>query len=459
MKRTVAASLLLTLAGGALALGFYSAWVEREYRRLISLGQTALSRDDTFAAIEAFSGAIALKPDSMLAHLKRGETYRRRNDDVAAFRDLREASRLDPTATWPLEQLGDLNLQRRWYARAAELYTSYVNLDDRSARVLYKLGLAHYRDGKCEEALPILDRTLALDGRFAEAHYLKALCLRDRGSNAAALAALRTAVRLAPGLVPAREELADLYASLDRQREAIDQLDALRGLESSRPERHIAVGLAHAQSGRSDLAVALLSGATERFAGHPSVHAALARVWLQVAEARGDRVALGRALAALDTVDVEPTADSASLALLGRALILDGRLLDAERALKDATRKDPVDRGAFALLADVAERLRHYEVARDAWLKHACLTGDPSGRSVAAHLGELSLSLGEPDVAVGWFARAIEADRRPDAASLVRLADAQLKAGQTEPARASLSRALAIEPDNPAGRRLARRLR
>jgi tetratricopeptide (TPR) repeat protein len=459
MKRTVAASVLLTLAGGALALGFYSAWVEREYRRLIGQGQVALARDDTFAAIEAFSGAIALKPDSMLAHLKRGETYRRRNDDVAAFRDLREASRLDPTATWPLEQLGDLNLERRWNARAAELYGSYVALDDRSWRVLYKLALAHYRDGKPEAALPVLDRALAIDGQFAEAHYLKGLCLRERGRTGQALTSLRTAVRLAPGLIQAREELADLYLSLERRREAIDQLDALRGLEPSRPERHIAVGLAYAQAGRSDLAVAMLGGATDRFSQQPAVHAALGRVWLQVAEARGDRTALRKALEALDTVAAQPTSDSSSLAVLGRALILDGRLLDAERALKEATAREPVDPGAFALLADVAERLRHYEVARDAWLKHACLTGDPSGRSVAVHMGDLSLSLGEPDVAVGWFERAVDGGRKPDAGTLVKLADAQLRAGYTELARASLSRALALERDNAAARRLARRLR
>jgi tetratricopeptide (TPR) repeat protein len=158
-------------------------------------------------------------------------------------------------------------------------------------------------------------------------------------------------------------------------------------------------------------------------------------------------------------VALQPTADSASLALIGRALVLDGRLLDAERALKDATTRDPVDPAAYALLADVAERLRHYEVARDAWLKHACLTGDPSGRSVAAHLGELSLSLGEADVAVGWLERAIGTESRPGAPLLVTLAEAQLRAGHTEKARASLSRAMAIDPENRAGRRLARRLR
>jgi len=72
MKRGV-----LVAAGGAVLLaGAVFAWnavrQEREFRRLISAGDAALVLDQTFEAIEDFSGALALKNDSMLAHLKRG---------------------------------------------------------------------------------------------------------------------------------------------------------------------------------------------------------------------------------------------------------------------------------------------------------------------------------------------------------------------------------------------------
>ena len=73
-------------------------------------GDAALRDDQTFAAIEAYSGAIALRPDSMLAYLRRGETYQRRGDrgDLERARDFRTAAALDPTATRPLEALGDV---------------------------------------------------------------------------------------------------------------------------------------------------------------------------------------------------------------------------------------------------------------------------------------------------------------------------------------------------------------
>ena len=47
---------------------------EQEFRRLITTGDRASTAGQTFIAVEAYSGALALNPDSMAVHLKRGET-------------------------------------------------------------------------------------------------------------------------------------------------------------------------------------------------------------------------------------------------------------------------------------------------------------------------------------------------------------------------------------------------
>ena len=108
--------MVVLAAGAGVAVAYTAAARDTEYRRLVAAGEAALAGGQTSVAIEAFSGAIALNPDSMLAHLKRGETYRRHGDLKAAFRDLRDASELDPSATRPLEQLGDVifRLQPRY---------------------------------------------------------------------------------------------------------------------------------------------------------------------------------------------------------------------------------------------------------------------------------------------------------------------------------------------------------
>src|SRR5688572_13991753 len=221
MKRLVVVSVGVAALAVGVLLSWYAVRQEREFERLIAAGDAALAQDQTFVAIEAFSGALALKRDSMLAHLKRGDTYRRRGELDAALRDLRDAAALDPSAPKPVELLGDVNVAMRRYERAAEHYRAFTALDDRVPRVFYKLALTHYRNGQAASAIEPLRRAVAIEERFTEAHYLLGMCLRDRKQNDEALRALTRALEINPAFAAAREEMADLYAELGRNREAI----------------------------------------------------------------------------------------------------------------------------------------------------------------------------------------------------------------------------------------------
>jgi Flp pilus assembly protein TadD len=70
---------------------------ERTYQRLLTQGSAALASREYARAVEAFSGAITLRPESMLAHLRRGETYLEQGQFDDAGRDLLTATALDPT--------------------------------------------------------------------------------------------------------------------------------------------------------------------------------------------------------------------------------------------------------------------------------------------------------------------------------------------------------------------------
>ena len=246
MRRAILGGIVLAALGVAGALAYQGVTEDREYRRLIIQGDEALGQSQTFVAIEAFSGAIALRPDSMLAYLRRGEAYRRRGDLTSALHDLRNASRLDPGATHPLEQLGDVNYALRRYERATESYEAYLRLNDRSPSVLYKLALASRNAGNLPRAVAALRQAVQLNERFAEAYYLLGVCLRQRRRIDEAFVAQGHAVDLSPALIPAREELADLHALSGRRREEIEQLEALAALDPGRSERLIAVGLCRA---------------------------------------------------------------------------------------------------------------------------------------------------------------------------------------------------------------------
>ena len=421
MKRTIFALAVLALAavGGVAA---YQTVAQRNYSALLTRGDSALRDDQTFNAIEAYSGAIALRPASMLAYLRRGQTYLRRGDrgDLeAAARDFRTAAALDPTATHPLEALGDALFQSQLYARAAAAYERYARLDDRSARVTYKLALSRYRDREITGAIAALQDTLRLDDHHADAQYLLGLCLREQGHAADALRAFEKAVAMAPGLVPAREELADLYAALNRHTDELEQLQMIAGLDRDHIARQVAIGLAHARAGHWDLAVLTLGGALERSPNEPEIYRALGKVWLE--RPRDDRTFLGKAREALERVASSPSATSDTLTLYGRALLQGGDVEGAEHALEQATRRFPVDPHAFMLYASTAEKQSHFESARRALIQYSGLTSnDADFAQRAARIASLSLRLNDADTAVHWIARGLEKD--PNDATLRALA-------------------------------------
>lgn len=375
MRRSVVLLVAVASLVGTAAFVWMGVRQEREFRRLIAVGDAALSRRQSSEAIEAFSGALAFKRDSMLAHLKRGETYRRRGELAAALRDLREAARLDPTAPQPLEGLGDVYRAMGRDDEAAAEYRRYLALDDRAPHVLYKLALARYRQGKPADSLDPLRRALAMDERLTEAHYLLGASLRALGRPQEAVLALTRTIAVMPAFTPAREELADLYEEMGRGREAIEQLEALSALEPERPERLVGVARAYARRGRMDAAMVTLGRAADRHPDSLLVRAETGRAWLDVWDVEEDAAALRKALASLEPLATRPDAGSDALTLYGRAQFLAGDAAAAERTLRQATARVPLDPLAFRYLAVAARRLDHTTLAVDAERRYAALVG------------------------------------------------------------------------------------
>lgn len=411
--KRIAGLFLLVAAVVAGLYGYAVTSQEANYLDLIEQGDTALALDDTFAAIEAFTGAIAAKPDSMAAHLKRGEAYRRRKEFESALRDLRRAADLDPLAPHPREILGDVNTAMGRHARAADSYRQYLALDDRSPRVLYKLALAHLALGQAASAATFLRQAISLDDRFAEAHYLLGVCLHEMRRPAEALASLERAVAVNPALIQAHEELAALYGRLNRHEHQNRHLKVLAGLDQ-RGTREVALALGYARDGQVERAALRLRNAARDFPDDAHTHVAAGRLWLDRAE-RGGRMELNKAMEALESATAnDPTSEA--LTLYARALVAAGELGRAQSVLTQAVGRFPVDPLAFYHLADVAERRGQTSVAQRALIDYSLLEGLESPRLTAS--------------------------------VLARIAEAQLKAGNARAAGHAVERALRKDPTN-----------
>ncbi len=346
------------------------------------------------------------------------------------MRDLRRAASLDPLAIHPRELLGDVHYRIGMtdgrsspvaLAKAVDRYAESVALDDRSARLQYKRGLAAYRAGQMEKATSALREAIRLEPRFAEAHYVLGLCLRAAHRTDEAIRALERAVAIAPALLPVREELADLYGDLRRYEARLSHLEALAALQpSGARERALASGYANA--GNLERAIGQLARAAQRYPDDKEIFVTLGRLWLQRA-ASGGRVERAKAIEALQNA-AAGDGTSEALMLLGRARLLAGDTGRAEQALQQATRRFPVAPESFLYLADAARRRGHRTTAQQALIDYAALV---------------------PAAAM-------------DASTLTRVAEAYAQTGQAESARRTLAQALDKDPAHEPALELKKRL-
>jgi tetratricopeptide (TPR) repeat protein len=412
MRKTALLTAIVVLAAmGLLALQRLNQ--EQHYRHLLDEGERALRNGRPYAAIEAFSGALALRPTSMVAFYRRGEAYAAQDQNDRAVQDLQEARRLAPDAIEPLEALGHLYERKGDYAAAADWFAQAADrLKDADPNLLYELALARYRAGFPAAARAPLQRAVARNDGMAEAHYLLGLVYRDAQQPEEAVAALERAVKLAPSMLSARDELADLYRERGRPADEVDELTALASLDD-RVGRQIALAMALLRTRRYQEALDVLQRPTVTAVAASDTRVAIAfgRVYLDRAERLHDSASIPLALSSLAPVTSGTPRRSDGLALWGRALYLAGDLAGSERTLREAITTPPIAPEAFTFLADTAERQSHPDVARDALLSLDVLEGDlasASTRARRAHrIGALALAAGDAATARQFLTMAI----------------------------------------------------
>ena len=319
----------------------------------------------------------------------------------------------------------------------------------------YKLALARYRDRDVDAALAARrTRPSGSTIGMADAYYLLGICLREKRRTSDALPALEKAVALAPGLIPAREELADAV----RRRSAA-------AATSSSSCRCWPGSIAITSSGRWRSAWRTRAPATgispcSRSATRSSATrtnrrstARSAQVWLE--RPRDDRAFLSKAREALERAAASPSASSDVLTLVRARAAAGGR--ESRRPSTRCSRRRAAirsSRPAFLLYASAAEKQNHLDAARNALILYGSVV--PEDRDFAARasrIAALSLRLNDPDTAVEWLDQAASASPN-DTKLIALLAEAQLKAGDTEAASASIERGLAKDPVNAALRSL-----
>jgi serine/threonine-protein kinase len=201
-------------------------WTDEWVRRAIGSFQEAVERDPGFAAAHAalaeahvwlYSGvgvvsaaeavpparaavqrALQLDPDQPDAHRIRGVIAMNHDwDRRAAEEDLRRAIALSPSsATAHLANAWRLVLLEARYEEALESLAAAERLGPLDLQVKTMIGYVYYMLRDLERAVAQFEKTVALDGSFAFAHYALGDVLTHRGQFDRAIAEYEKAVEL-----------------------------------------------------------------------------------------------------------------------------------------------------------------------------------------------------------------------------------------------------------------------
>jgi tetratricopeptide (TPR) repeat protein len=154
------------------------------------LSELSITTEDYDTAISAANSAVELDPSNADAYYFSGYLkIRKSQDKVGALADFRKATELEPDHLNANRYLGILALESGDYRLASIAYAKMVKLRPYDPELRYRLALSYSSSGEVNKAVDAYKATIMLDEGHIKAHY----------------------------------DLANLYARLRKNREAIDE--------------------------------------------------------------------------------------------------------------------------------------------------------------------------------------------------------------------------------------------
>jgi tetratricopeptide (TPR) repeat protein len=284
-------------------------------------------------AIRELKEILAQKPRLAEAHLLLGIAYRAQGSPELmgeAVAELRQALDLNPALGVARLALARVYLDMARGARAREeLEVALQHVPD-NPQVLSLLGEAERSAGNPRRSVDLNARVLEAHPGFVQARYYLALALMDLDRDAEAIRELETVVTSGANPAEARAALGTAYLDIGRTDDAIETLEEAVRLDPSRSDTHLRLARAYRTKG-------MLAQAQKALAGAHPAPGSLAALYHN---AEGEyfleqgiiRLQQGRLQPAIDAFEKALKADSGNeQAKLG--------LAEARKRLKSAPRK------------------------------------------------------------------------------------------------------------------------
>jgi len=294
-------------------------------------------------ALARADAALRSKPDSVSAHVLRGNALGGLNDLESALKEIEQAIKLDPSQGATFIQLGLVEMARGRESEAEVALLNAVHLAPTSVETHLALAHFYWVRNRREDAESSFGKALKLQPRHALANRaMAAFCLSaDRIAEAERYLKVLAENSKVPGAVFA---LTDYYVRSGRPRDAIVRLEPLVTVGREWPGARIRLAQAYAEAADLTRAHALVDDLLRQDPRHSEAQLLKGELLLRAGQ-RDE--ALGHVRAAADAA---PQSSLAQFAL-GKMFAARGDVNAAEKAFREVIRLNPRAAAAQSELA------------------------------------------------------------------------------------------------------------
>ena len=266
--------------------------------------------------------------------MTRALEFHRARDFAQAGALYRQILAGNPNHADALRLLGVIARQEGRYDEAIDLIRRSIFINDAKAESHHNLGDALRSAGKLDEAIAAYRHAIGLNPDWPEAHGALGNVLRDQGKSAAAAEAYAKAVKLSPNSAAGHLNLGRALHDQGKFPQAIDAVNKAIALKPDWPEPCNSLGNIFWDQGRLNDAIAQYSKAVELSSNHAAAHQSMGKIFALQGKIEDSIACFRRA------VQAEPV-NAKAHSYLGHMLAESGRRAEACEAYAEAIRLKP----------------------------------------------------------------------------------------------------------------------
>jgi serine/threonine-protein kinase len=382
--------------------------------------------------------AIALRPDSEVAHNNLAGSLVISGQFEEAIRECKIAIKLDPNYASPHSNLGVIFLRKNQLDDAIREYQTAIRLSPKWANFHVQLGNALLEKGEFDKAIQVYRRAIELDPNSSDPHGNLGNTLVKIKHMEEAIQEYRLAMELNPKDAAPHHNLANYFHDIGKEDDAIREYETAISLEPKLAAPHN--GLANCIGKKGQLVAAILE-----YRKAIELDSKVSIYHSNLAESLRDQGRLDEAIHEYRiAIALDPNRATRHSGL-GHALWDKGELEEAVREHRLACKLEPTSAEHRNALGLDFQKKRQFDAAIQEF--RFAIKLDPNYALAYYNLGNIFREKGEPNEAIENYRKAISLDPKI-ANSHLGLGNALFDKGQLDEGIAEYRRAIELKPND-----------